>query len=186
MKLNITERKAGSKGTAKAIRREGNIPAIMYSEGKAGKNMTIKGDDFATALRTMTKGHLPTTIFTVVDEKGNETRALVKDVQYHPTSYRILHMDLEEIKDGVPINVNVPIECIGETECAGIKLGGVLRRVIRRLRVRCLPADLPSFLTIDVKDMSMKQSQRLSDIELPANVSPLVDLNEVAVVIAKR
>jgi large subunit ribosomal protein L25 len=68
----------------------------------------------------------------------------------------------------------------------GIKLGGVLRQVIRHVRVRCLPKDLPSFFELDIRELGVKQSKRLREIQIPSTVSPLVDMNEVVAVIVKR
>lgn len=186
MKLTVKKRQVSGKGQCKRIRRAGNIPAILYSGGKEGEALEVSGSDYEAALRQMKKGHLPTTVFNLVDEEGNERRAIVKDIQYHVTTYDVLHLDFEELKDDVMINVNVPVECIGVADCAGIKLGGVLRRVIRHARVRGYPKDIPAAFEIDVRHLGMKESLRLSDIEMPDSIRPLIDTREVAVTIAKR
>ena len=86
----------------------------------------------------------------------------------------------------MPVNVNVPIRFAGVADCAGIKLGGFLRQVIRHLRVNCLPSKMPKEFVLDVKDLGMKQTKRIKDIKMPEGVLPLAPLNEVVVVIAKR
>ncbi len=111
---------------------------------------------------------------------------ILKDIQYDPTNYSIIHLDFEELLDDVPVNVKVPIECTGVVDCTGVKLGGILRQVIRHLRVRCLPKDMPSFFQVDVKAMGIMDVKRLADLNIPQTVRPLADMNEVAVVIAKR
>ncbi len=83
-------------------------------------------------------------------------------------------------------NGKIPIECTGVIDCAGIKLGGVLRQVIRTLRVQCLPKDMPEVFELDIKALSMKDSRKLKELDIPSTVRPLVKLNEVCVVIAKR
>lgn len=88
--------------------------------------------------------------------------------------------------DDVQVKVNVPIECIGEVDCVGVKLGGVLRRVIRYLRVQCLPKDLPAFFEMDVVSLELNKSRKLGDLNIAEGVRTLSDLNEVAVIIAKR
>jgi large subunit ribosomal protein L25 len=186
MKLSVKKRSAAQKSTAKALRREGNIPAVLYSKGQEGTSIAVDGRDFDAARRQITKGHLPTTVFTLTDEDGSERKAIVKAIDYHPTSYRILHLDLMELHDDVLVNVKVPITPTGVMECAGIKLGGVLRQVIRHMPVRCLPKDIPTDFKLDVKSLLLKQSKRLKDLVMPETVAPLADLNEVAVVIAKR
>lgn len=185
MKLKVFPRKGKNKSEINKIRREQNIPAIIYHRTKEAETITVHGNDFSGLLRNVQSGRLPTTIFELVDEKGKVRRALVKEIQYNPTNYDVRHLDFEELIDDVKINVNVPIECVGVVDCVGVKLGGTLRQVIRNLRVRCLPKDLPSCFNVDVKNMNVFEVKRLSDLEIPQTVRPLGDLNEVAVVVAK-
>lgn len=186
MKLKFQERSIEQNKEAKRLRRNGKIPAIIYSDGKEGKSIAIESQEFQTALRQVKKGHLATTIFELKDDSGKTHKAIVKDIQYHPTTYTILHLDFEELHSDVYVNVKVPIECTGAADCQGIKLGGVLRQVIRALKVRCLPKNMPASFKVDIAHMGIKDSKRLKDLSLPDNVRPLADLNEVAVVIVKR
>lgn len=186
MKLNVGKRKAVKKSEIKAIRREKNIPAIVYGQGKEGEAITVNGVEFNALLRKVQPGRLSTTAFELHEEKATTRRGILKDIHYNPTNYDVIHLDFEELLDDVPINVKVPIECIGINECAGIKLGGVLRQVIRYIRVRCLPKDMPTHFQIDIREMALGQVRRLSDLKIPESVRPLADLHEVAVVIAKR
>ena len=110
----------------------------------------------------------------------------MKGIQYHRTTYEVIHIDFEIVEQDLPVNVNIPIRCIHEADCAGVKLGGILRQVIRTLKVSCLPKDIPQKFTIDVKDLQMMQSKRLSDIAIPEKVKPVANMQEVAVVVAKR
>jgi large subunit ribosomal protein L25 len=186
MKLQTVKRVADSKSEVKRLRREGFIPAVLYVKEKNGEILAVNANEFNAYLRQVKSGHLPTTVFTLVDETGRERRVLVKEIQYEITTYAVTHLDFEELTDDHKINVKVPIECIGQVDCVGIKLGGVLRQVIRHVRVRCLPKDLPSYFQLDIRELGIKQSKRLSDLEIPAAVRPLVDLNEVVAVIVKR
>ena len=88
--------------------------------------------------------------------------------------------------EGTKINVNIPIECTGIAESVGIKQGGVLRQVIRHVRVRCLPKDIPDSFELDIRELTLKQSKRLSDLVIPSHIQPLKGLNEVVAVIVKR
>jgi large subunit ribosomal protein L25 len=185
MELKTEKRDGNNKGQNKAMRREGDIPAIIYSRGKEGKLVRVSGADFSAALRATKEGHLGTTKFKLSGEAGGIT-AIVKAIEYHPTTYAVLHLDLMELHDDVRVSVKVPIVFTGVASCAGIKLGGTLRQVLRKLPVNCLPKDLPTHFEIDVAEMGVKHSKRLSDITLPDGVCADVDVNEVAVVIAKR
>jgi large subunit ribosomal protein L25 len=186
MKLQTVKRTGNSKSEVNKLRREGMIPAILYVRGQAGETLAVKSSEFGAYLRQVKSGHLPTTIFTLTDDNGKERRVVVKDIQYEITTYQVSHLDFEELVDDHKINVKIPIECTGIVDCVGIKLGGVLRQVIRHVRVRCLPKDMPSFFELDIRELALKQSKRLKDIAIPEAVRPLVDLNEVVAVIVKR
>ncbi|MFT5319555.1 MAG: large subunit ribosomal protein L25, partial [Chlamydiales bacterium] len=108
MKLNIKKRAAASKGETNIMRRNGNIPSIVYAEGKPGDNIEVIGAEFAAISRAMKPGHLPTTIFTLKNEEGKEYQAIVKGIDYHPTTYNILHLDFVKLIDDVKVNVKVP------------------------------------------------------------------------------
>lgn len=186
MKLKVWKRAAEKKGELNKMRREGNIPAVIYKRGETAENIAINSAEFSAFLRKVTPGRLSTTSLTLVDEKGKERHMLVKDIQYNITTYDVIHLDFEELHANMPINIKVPIECTGVAECIGVKLGGFLRQVIRYVKVRCLPKDIPSAFVVDVKDLGQAQSRRLKDIGIPQTIRPLADLNEVAVVVAKR
>ncbi|MES2345072.1 MAG: 50S ribosomal protein L25/general stress protein Ctc [Chlamydiota bacterium] len=185
MKLTVTKRDGTRKSEVKQIRRKGNIPAILYAAGRSCENIEVDGNAFKTILREIKAGRLSTTQFLL--ECGSKERlAVVKDIQYHPTTYQIIHLDFEELLDNSPVSLNVPITCTGIVECMGIKLGGFLRQVIRQVKVECLPKDIPSEFVIDVRDLGIRQSKRLRDLVLPQGVKPMAPMEEVVVVIAKR
>lgn len=186
MKLRTVKREADSKSEVNRLRREGYIPAVLYVKEKSGETLAIDANEFNSYLRNVKPGHLPTTIFTLVDDNGQERRVVIKDIQYAITTYAVTHLDFEELVKDHKINVKVPIECTGQVDCVGIKLGGVLRQVIRHVRIRCLPKDLPSYFELDIRELGLKQSKRLKDLQIPKEVRPLVDLNEVVAVIVKR
>lgn len=186
MKLQITKRSAERKSEATKLRREGFIPAVIYVRGKNAENVTIKSAELQTLMRNIQPGRLSTHKFTLVEENGKERHAILKDIQYNVTNYNVIHLDFEELHDNEYINVKVPIECTGIVDCVGIKLGGVPRQVIRKLRVRCLPKDMPSAFYLDIKSLALFESKRLSDLDIPNDIRPLANMNEVAIVIVKR
>lgn len=185
MKLSAQRREKATKRDAKRVRRQGDIPAVLYAIGKPTEMITVLGKDFETLLRKIKAGHLSTTKIDLQID-GKTRMVLVKDIQYHPATYAVLHLDFEEIDDNVAVNVHVPINCTGVMECQGVKLGGVLRQVIRQVKVRCLPKALPSSFDINVRDLGITQSLRLSDLAIPEGVRTLAPPKEVVVVIAKR
>lgn len=186
MKLSLFKRAAGKKSENKRIRREGNVPGVLYGLKHEVQNIYIKGEELQAVFRTLPQGLLPTTVFTL-DDGGKTCRAIVKDIHYHPTSYAVEHIDFVILEDKTPVNVNVPIIVLGAADCPGIKLGGFLRQVIRTLKVNCLPKDIPQQFSLDIQDLQIAESKRLSDIAIPSSVRPMAkSMNEVAIVIAKR
>lgn len=185
MKLSYFSRTTGKKGDVNKLRREGKIPCVLYGQNKPGTPIFIKKEEIEAILRDLRPGSLPTTVFELHD--GHKThKALIKEIQYHRTSYALEHIDFHPVSDQTPIAVSVPIQLVGIAECAGVKLGGFVRHVIRHLKVSCLLKDIPQEFTLDVRDMQIAQSKRLSDIPLPEGIRPLAKMNEVAVVIAKK
>lgn len=186
MKLTYFSRTTGKKGDVNKLRREGKIPGVLYGHNQPGIPLFIKKEEIEAILRDMRQGSLPTTVFELHDGHNKTHKALIKEIQYHRSSYAIEHIDFNLVTDKAPIQVSVPIQLVGVAECAGVKLGGFVRHVIRHLKVSCLLKDIPQELTLDVRDMQIAQSKRLSDIALPEGIRPLAKMNEVAVVIAKK
>ncbi len=185
MKLNISKRSGQKKSELSKIRHENNIPAVLYQRGKSGEKIVIDGAEYRAIIRVMKTGYISTTVFEL--DNGSKTiRAIIKEIQYHPTTYQVLHLDFYELADGVYIEVNIPVNCVGVADCAGIKLGGFLREVSRHVKVRCLPKDMPVEFNIDVTSMNIGQSKRVKDLSISENIRPLKSLEDVVVVIAKR
>jgi large subunit ribosomal protein L25 len=183
--VDFFPRPAKTKGETKKLRREGFIPCVVYSMGKPGLNIACKKVSIDTVLRELEFGFLPTTVFSLKDEKGKKIKAIVKDIQYEVTSYDVLHIDFLELNDAEKIEVKVPVRCLGVTDCAGCKAGGFLRQVLRHVPVRCLPKDIPSFFEIDVKDLEIWHKKRIQDLVMPKNVTPLLELTEVVATVIK-
>ncbi len=185
MQLKTFERTSGIKSELTQMRRAGNIPAVIYAKGEPVQHVIVDGAQFRALLRDVKSGCLSITKVSLegaVDVK----EAVLKEIQYHPTTYDVWHLDFEALHPSRYVNVKVPIRYVGVADCVGIKSGGgTLRQVIRSMRVSCLPKDMPEAFEMDIRELQVGQTKRLSDIVLPANIKPLADLNEVAVVIAK-
>ncbi|MCK4935125.1 MAG: 50S ribosomal protein L25, partial [Simkaniaceae bacterium] len=143
------------------------------------------GIEYRTILRTMKTGYLPTTVFKL-DVDGKLMNAIVKEIQYHPTTYQELHIDFQELIDDQYIEVNVPVRCIGIEDCVGVKLGGFLREVSRHVKVRCLPKDMPKEFCLDITKLNIGQSRRVKDLNISEEVRSIKSLEDVVMVIAKR
>ena len=185
MKLTLSKRSGKRKSELTEIRFRKDIPAVIYSKGQPGEKVTVKNAEFSEAIRHLQKGFLPTTVFEI-DLEGNKRRALVKQIQYHPTTYQVLHLDFLLLVDETPLHIKIPITCVGQADCIGIKLGGFLRKVKRHVKVRCLPKDVPNDFKINVKELKIGDLKRVRDLDVSENVRLLMPDHEVIVVIAKR
>jgi large subunit ribosomal protein L25 len=185
MELNIEERKIKGKGEAKRLRRQGKVPGVVYRSKGPAQSIVIDQTEFKTHLRQIAKGCLSTTSFKLKSGKSL-INAIVKDIQYDVTNYEVIHLDFQELQEQVRVNVNVPISCTGQNECAGVKQGGFVRQVIRTLPVSCLPHQIPQEVTLDVTELGIHGAKYLKDILLPEGVRPRAKMDEVAVVVAKR
>ena len=186
MKLVVKPRFSQKKSEVKQIRSVGDIPAVIYSLKKEPVSLTVNGQEFDAILRQMQPGHLPVTVFTLNDGT-KECQAIIKEIQYHVITYKVSHIDFEELIDGVNVNVKVPVNCIGTMECVGVKLGGVVRQVMRHVRVKCQPKHSPSQFNVDVKNANIGNSLRISDLQgITSDVTVLAKDHDVVAVIAKR
>ena len=140
MKLTVTTRSA-KKAETKKLRREGKIPAILYSKGEKGKEMVVDGTAFKKILNTTPTGTLSSKVF-LLEGLGKTLKAVIKDIQYNITNYDVIHIDFEELHEDKPVTLNIPLVCVNTVDCVGVKLGGVIRQVIRQVRVTCLPKDI--------------------------------------------
>jgi large subunit ribosomal protein L25 len=183
--ITCTERKKTSKGDVARLRRDGRIPYVLYSKGRQPELGSFVKAEFDAILRSLQQGFLPSTVFSLKDG-SKERKAIVREIQYHPSTYEILHIDFLELNKDIPVEVKVPVEFVNSVDCIGAKLGGYLRHVKRHLQVRCLPKDIPSHFDIDVKDLGIAQSKRVRDIAIPKNVTCLLQQDESVVTVAKR
>jgi len=185
MKLSVSSRTDRKKSDIKKLRREGQVPAILYGPGKENKSLSFPLEQLQETLRKINPGRLATTVFELEEGTGT-VKALVKEVQYHPVSYAILHVDFVQLEDDKLVKVNIPLRVSGQADCVGIKLGGFLRQVIRSMKVECLPKDLPEEIVVDVQPLAIGESKKLEELPIPEKVRPLAHMKEIAVVITKR
>lgn len=153
----------GKKGS-KAVRKEEQIPCVLYGPGFS--------EHFSTEI-TNVRHLIYTPDFKVADViiGDNKYRCIVKDVQYHPVSEKILHIDFLMLKDGHPVKVEVPLRFTGTA--VGVKGGGKLQQKVRRVKIKTVPEALITELKLDISNLDMGQSIRIRDIVPPKNVEIL-------------
>jgi large subunit ribosomal protein L25 len=169
--------KRADRGTtdAKALRSAEKIPAVLYG-GKENTHFTVNEIQFGKII------HSPNVYFIDLDIDGSTHRAIIKDVQFHPVTDRVLHIDFLEVVEGKAITVNMPIKLTGNSR--GVLNGGKLRTVTRRLKVNGLAETLPEFITIDITNLRIGQSIKVGDIQVDG--LRLLDAANAVVVAVKR
>tara|TARA_R110001592_G_scaffold205863_2_gene456469 strand:+ start:10256 stop:10885 length:630 start_codon:yes stop_codon:yes gene_type:complete len=169
--------KRADRGTtdAKALRNAEKIPAVLYG-GKENTHFTVNEIQFGKIINS------PNVYFIDLDIDGTKHRAIVKDVQFHPVTDRVLHIDFLEVMEGKVVTVNMPIKLTGNSR--GVLNGGKLRVVTRRLKVNGLAEALPEFITIDITNVRIGQSIKVGDIKVDG--LSLLDTANAVVVAVKR
>lgn len=167
IELNAEIRNVAGKGAARAVRKNKNIPAVIYGAKKEPVAIEIAGRDFDTLIQTPS---LRTKLFQITTKNGKED-AMLMDIQYHPVTDRVLHADFKRIDVKQPVCVEVPVEVVNVETSKGLKLGGVLNFAVRKVALVALVDKLPEKITIDLSDLTIGDSVHGSDLVLPDGVS---------------
>ncbi|MCB1501316.1 MAG: 50S ribosomal protein L25/general stress protein Ctc [Bauldia sp.] len=178
--LTATVREKVGKGAARAVRREGQIPAVIYGGKEPPLSINLSSRDVEMKI------HAGGFLTTVADIKvGGETiRTLPRDFQMHPVSDRAMHVDFLRILAGTKIRVEVPVHFVNDTDAPGIKRGGVLNVVRHRVELLC-PADgIPDAIVADLTGLDINDSLHISAITLPEGVKPTIDRDFTVATIA--
>ncbi len=167
LKLTAEIRTDVGKGASRRLRHENEIPAIVYGADKEPQSLTLKHNEVIKALESE---EFFTQIITL-DVNGKSQKVVLKDLQRHAFKPKVLHMDFLRIKASEKITMLIPLHFIGEEVAPGVKLeGGIISHALSEVEVRCLPADLPKYIEVDVSDMKLNDSIHLSDLKVPAGV----------------
>ena len=151
---------------------QNKVPAVVYHSGVEATPLSVDKISLNKALRT---GQM---IFEVNVEDKNQF-VLVKEIQYHPVTDEIIHIDFQKVKEDEKISLEVAVRSAGEAQ--GVKLGGLLVQMLNSVTVKCKPAEIPEFLEIDVTDMEMNTNLFVKDITLPEDVE-MITAEDIAVV----
>jgi large subunit ribosomal protein L25 len=164
VKLKVLTRTDTGKQGAKRVRAEGLIPAVLYGEQQQSRTLTIDAHDLRIALSTPVGRNV--IIQLAIDGEEQATRAVIREMDRHPVTRQILHVDLQRISENKPVIMHVPLTLIGESPA--VREGrGILDHTMRQLEVRCLPADIPERIEVDISHLEVKHSVHVGDIEVP-------------------
>lgn len=169
--LSAETRERAGKGASRAMRREGRVPAVIYGGKKDPEPIHVNERELMKLLHT---GHFMNSLIEV-DLGGAKTRALPKDVQFHPVSDRPLHVDFMRIGKGATITLDIPVHFVNQEESPGLKRGGVLNVVRHELELTCPADDIPGEIVIELDGLEVGDSIHISQVKLPEGVVSAID-----------
>jgi large subunit ribosomal protein L25 len=167
LQLNAKIRTTSGNGPARALRRRGMVPAVLYGPQREPVMLSLEFQDLEHAVQ---KGNLRRTIFALDLQNSPEgTRpAVIKEVQTHPVTGAYLHVDFYEIDMQRKLRVKVPVVTKGKAK--GEDFGGMLQAIEREIEVSCLPGAIPDAIEIDVTELGIGSTLHVRDIQLPEGV----------------
>ncbi len=179
IELGVEPRDTTGKGSARVMRRQGKVPAVLYGAKRPAAHVAVDRKEFETKVGNIEGTHLIRLNSPVADLGG--LLVLVKEVQRHPMTRALLHTDLYEVDVTAKIKLRVPLHFIGRA--AGVELGGILQPIRREVEVLCLPTEIPDFLEIDVSALGIHDAVHISDLKPPPGVEIPFDTDEALVTV---
>ncbi len=175
--LEAETRATRGKGPARQMRLAGRIPATLYGARQDAISLSVDPKAVGRILHSES-GH--NTIFNLAVAGGETTAVMVVDWQREPLKGHLLHVDLKRIAMDQTIRVRIPVHPQGEA--VGVKTqGGILELVTREIEIECLPSDIPEQVLVDVSNLSIGQTLRVSDLQVGANRRVLTEADRVVV-----
>jgi large subunit ribosomal protein L25 len=170
------------RGEVKKLRTSGRVPATIYGRQAKPQNLEVVFDEITYLLHHSASENVLVDL-TVENDARAKRLAMVQEVQHHPLSGHVLHLDLHEIAEDEKVTVLVPVETVGEA--SGVKnSGGTLEHVMFKLRVRALPKDLPEQLVIDVSPLEIGKSIHIGEVPTQPGVEILGEKARAVVTVA--
>ena len=177
--LSATLRSESGKGAARALRRAGSVPAVIYGHKRQPMSLAVPTRELERLLERVSA---ETTVVELSID-GKVSRTLIREIQKHPFKKQLVHIDFLELVAGEMITVNVPLVIVGVS--VGVRsFGGVLDQTMRELAVTVDPSAIPNHIDVDVSELGVGDSIHVSDLILPAGVTVLDDPEASVVVVA--
>ena len=176
--LAAEQRERAGKGVARALRREGLVPAVIYGGKEAPEGISVAIRDITKIFNT---GRLLSTLLEI-EVNGKRQRAIARDVQLHPVRDDILHADFLRLGKDAKIAVEVSVNFLNEETCPGLKMGGVLNVVRYTIELNCPADNIPEAIDLDLGEAQMNDSIHISEITLPDGVEPVITDRDFTIV----
>ncbi len=164
IKINAEKRNLGKKSNLTELRKEGFIPGIIYGDGQEGIKIAFNTRDYTREY----KKSIGEVAFFDITVDGKTYKTFIKEKQIHPLTREIVHIDFLELHKGKSITIDIPVNFDGEAP--GIKEGGVLEIIHRKIKITCLPKNIPEEIKVDISALNIGDSIHFSDISISENV----------------
>ncbi|GAB4062340.1 50S ribosomal protein L25/general stress protein Ctc [Uliginosibacterium sediminicola] len=162
-----TKREEQGTGASRRLRRAGSIPGIIYGGNQPVINVTFDHNELFHLLRNE-KFH---SSVVTADVEGSKEAVILRATQWHPFKQQVLHLDFQRVAADQKLHTKVPLHFVNAEVSPGVKLdGGIVSHVLTELDISCLPANLPEFIEVDLKDLASGHSVHVSQLKLPAGV----------------
>lgn len=176
--LTVTTREGTGRSASRRLRKAEKIPAILYGKHTKPENLAVNGPEFVK-LRKEIGGKAA--LIELKRDAGATALSFLQEIQRDPITDKYLHLDLQEVKENEKMIINVSLHVVGEAY--GVKTeGGILETASHRLRIRCLPKDLPDFIEVNVAELKVGETIHVSELKPLAGVEFLDDKNQAVVI----
>jgi large subunit ribosomal protein L25 len=170
IQFNAKTRVLQGTSASRRLRRAGSVPAIIYGSG-AAVQIEVDHNEIFHALRNEA---FHASVLTVLLD-GAAQSVILRDTQWHPYKQQVMHLDFQRVDATHKIHVKVPLHFVNADIAPGVKLeGGMVTHVMADIDLECLPANLPEFIQVDLKDLATGHSIHVGDLVLPEGVKALV------------
>lgn len=165
--IQASARAQVGKGAARAVRRQGLTPAVIYGGGEAPQAIALDANKTRLMIYA---GHFLTTLFEI-DVDGKKTRAIPRDYQLDPVKDFPIHVDFLRVAAGQTIKVEVPVHVVGQDQSPGLKSGGALQIVEHSVEIEVAPESIPEFIEVSVAGLEVGDTLHSNAVKLPAGVT---------------
>jgi large subunit ribosomal protein L25 len=179
IEFSATKRAQQGTGASRRLRRAGKVPGILYGGDQPAQPVEV---DHNVLFHALKQEAFHASILTMKLD-GESHKVLLRDYQMHPFKPLVMHVDFQRVSADRKIHMRVPLHFTNADVAPGVKLqGGMVSHVMNELDVSCLPADLPEFIEVDLKDLTAGHSIHVSDLKLPKGVEAVLHRGEDPVV----
>ena len=168
--IKVNKREKSTTGYTNKLRLDGFIPAILYGGKNANEKISIAKKDVKNFIQNES---FLSTVFEI-DLNGKKEKVLPREVAYHVTTNEPIHLDLLRVVSGSKIVIEIPVKFINNNDSPGLKRGGVLNIVRRKVELRCPSENIPEDIVIDLAGTDIGTSIKISSVKLPENVLPVI------------